>query len=522
MPKKILLIENDQAFAGDISTSLEASGFEVRVTGDGREGIDLAREWGPEAVVLSVELPGMSGYLVCQKLKKDEALKALPLVLTSAEATEETFEKHRTLKARADEYLFKPYTAEALIEKLGALVGLPEGHAAPDDAEEVVSLEEDLGLEVSTEVSAEGSPDAELGLDALDDEPVAGEGGAAAEDEDLRLFDDAFEDLSAASPAAGAIDDELRGEQALEMDDLDAAAASLPEEEEGTARTDLSALDGDTDEALGAFGVADEELEAPPPAPPSPARAVRAPSADLLRKAGIKLLQEEEPPPAPPPSGRGDDAEALERELADARAALAEREDEVSRLEARNQELSRRAEEASDELERVRIEADAAAAQVRDLEAEAQGAREQTGAAEAELEELRRKLEDAERRAEAAEGEAQRSRDESAAAADALARADAFEREAEELRTELLIARGEVEGAHDEIEKRTGEMRRRLSEAEASNAKNEERIVRAYQKIKADEKVREKVRKALAIAAQLLDEVGASSEPAERRTAERD
>ena len=83
MPKKILLIENDSSFAAGISESLEASGFEVRVTGDGKEGLDLAREWSPEAVVLCVELPGMSGYLVCQKLKKDDALKALPLVLAS-------------------------------------------------------------------------------------------------------------------------------------------------------------------------------------------------------------------------------------------------------------------------------------------------------------------------------------------------------------------------------------------------------------------------------------------------------
>src|SRR5512142_809827 len=156
MPKKILLIENDSAFAAGISESLEATGFEVRTTGDGKEGLDLARDWAPDAVVLCVELPGMSGYLVCQKIKKDDALKALPLVLTSAEATEETFEKHKTLKARADEYLLKPYAPDALVDTLAALVGLPEGAGAgggEGGEEEVVSLEEEMGLEASAEGS---------------------------------------------------------------------------------------------------------------------------------------------------------------------------------------------------------------------------------------------------------------------------------------------------------------------------------------------------------------------------------
>src|SRR5512138_1437452 len=161
MSKKILLIENDQELVGRLSASLEATGFEVRATGDGKEGLDLARDWSPDAIILCVELPGMSGYLVCQKLKKDDALKAIPLVLTSAEATEETFEKHRTLKARADEYLLKPYPTAALVEKLGALVGLPEA-AAPEVAEltgeeELVSLEEELGIG-----AAEGEPGAEV------------------------------------------------------------------------------------------------------------------------------------------------------------------------------------------------------------------------------------------------------------------------------------------------------------------------------------------------------------------------
>ena len=69
--------------------------------------------------------------------------------------------------------------------------------------------------------------------------------------------------------------------------------------------------------------------------------------------------------------------------------------------------------------------------------------------------------------------------------------------------------------------RRGGEAHRRApsaTELEAATAKNEERVLRAYQKIKGDEKVRDKVRKALAIAAQLLDEdapagSGAAKEP---------
>src|SRR5512141_2402794 len=120
MPKKILLIENDSAFAGQLTESLEASGFDVRAAPEGKAGLDLAREWGPDGIVLCVELPGMSGYLVCQKLRKDDATKAIPLILTSAEATADTFEKHRALKVRADEYLIKPFVPGALFEKLTA------------------------------------------------------------------------------------------------------------------------------------------------------------------------------------------------------------------------------------------------------------------------------------------------------------------------------------------------------------------------------------------------------------------
>ncbi|HEY6100667.1 MAG TPA: response regulator [Anaeromyxobacter sp.] len=539
MAKKILFIENDSSFAGGVAESLEASGFEVRVTGDGKEGLDLAREWSPSAVVLCVELPGMSGYLVCQKLKKDDELKALPLVLTSAEATEETFEKHRTLKARADEYLLKPYAPHDLVEKLGALVGLPEARAAVVTAEEeLVSLEEEIGLEGS----AEGSPDQELpGLDleSLPDEPAARAGDEGVVDDDLKLLDDAFDGIAAPAPkdAAAALD-ELAGEKAVEGEDVDAAAASLPDEDEGSARADLGSLDAEAEAALGALGGEDESLS---PAmgvePEPPTRPVRGASADILRAAGVKLLDEEPDvsrgrpsaviaPPPPPAAERG----GGERELGEAREALrrsrdevAERDAEIRELERRIRELEHRAGDAEGEAERARARAESAAAQLRKAEAdvragrdEARRAADQAKAAEAEAADLEKKLAESERRAQAAETDARRKADEAAAAAEAVAKAEALEREADELRTELLVARGEAEGARNEVEKRTADLKKHVVEVEASAQKNEERVVKAYQKIKADEKVRDKVRKALAIAVQLLEEGLPAESPAEK------
>jgi CheY-like chemotaxis protein len=536
MAKKILLIENDSSFAAGIAESLEASGFEVRVTGDGKEGLDLAREWSPQAVVLCVELPGMSGYLVCQKLKKDDELKSLPLVLTSAEATEETFEKHRTLKARADDYLLKPYAPQALTEKIGALIGLPEIPAVPPLEEEIVSLEE----EVDIETTAEGSADRELrGLDleSLPDEPPAHAGGL---DDDLKLLDEAFDGIAVPAPddASAALDD-VTGERPVEGADLDAAAASLPDDDEGAAsRADLGALDSEAEAALGALGADDETLSSAAAVEPEPpTRPVRGASSDALRAAGAKLLAEEEhatrtivPPPPLPADLRGGEPESGEGRsaLARAREELAARDAEIRELEDRIRDLERRAGEAEGEAEHARTKADGLAGQLRKAEADARAVRddarraaELAESAEAAAADLEKKLAEAERRADTAEAELRRKAQDAAAAAEAVAKAEALEREADELRTELLVARGEAEGARSEVEKRTAELKKRVGDVEGSAQKNEERVVKAYQKIKADEKMREKVRKALAIAMQLLEE-GLPAEPAtekERRAA---
>jgi CheY-like chemotaxis protein len=538
MPKKILLIENDSAFAAQISESLEASGFDLRIAPEGKSGLDLAREWGPEAIVLCVELPGMSGYLICQKLRKNDATKEIPLILTSAEATPDTFEKHRALKVRADEYIFKPYVPADLLEKLAA-IGLPAEPAPAGDgdpSEELVSLEEEMGLEA---LAAE--PEAELpalDLQSLPDEPPPG-GDAQPQslDEDLSLLDEAFDGIAAVPlapfDASQALDLGLDGDdEDLDPSEVDAAAASLagedadaldvPDLETDAALGALGALGDDDRQELDAFDLPAESPRSAGPAqgaeaPPAPALTIAAPVTPATAPAAAVF----EPAPAPPAAPTAAPAAApvgrLERELVEARQALADarsgasaREGELRQLRARSEEAARRADDAEGMLSErdadiasLRAKLETITGQARRAESELKAAREEGRRAADELADQRARIAELEVRAEAAEAEARRQSEENAGASD---RSEALEREIEGLRTELVVARGEAEGARGEIEKRTAEFRKRIGDLEAASAKNEDRVLKAYQKIKGDEKVKDKVRKAVALVAQLLEE----------------
>jgi CRISPR/Cas system-associated protein Cas10 (large subunit of type III CRISPR-Cas system) len=70
----------------------------------------------------------------------------------------------------------------------------------------------------------------------------------------------------------------------------------------------------------------------------------------------------------------------------------------------------------------------------------------------------------------------------------------------------VSVLRAEADGLRAEAERRSADLRKRLAELEAQAVRHEERVVKAYQKIKGDERLKEKIRKALGVALQLLDE----------------
>ncbi|MBK6684636.1 MAG: response regulator [Deltaproteobacteria bacterium] len=207
----VLIIDAEEDFAGQLAQALRSNGLEPTVTADGKSGLDMAHINIPEAIVLCVELPGMSGYSICTKLKKDATLKSVPLIITSAEATQETFEHHKKLKTRAEEYLKKPFPPSELVEVLGRYVALGASNGA---SEEIIS--EDLSIDADVPPATLPDDEAFSGEEFPIEEPsppppqLRGRSGGAALDQAISALASDGHLLSGAG-----MSDDLEEEEAL-------------------------------------------------------------------------------------------------------------------------------------------------------------------------------------------------------------------------------------------------------------------------------------------------------------------
>src|SRR5437762_2611450 len=124
MPKRILLIDPDESFTQGLAAAATAAGFRASTASDSEQGMALARQDNPDLIVVCVEAQPTNGYMLCTRLKKDDRLKQIPVILTSANATPDSFEKHKKLKTRAEDYLIKPFAPHAMLQKAAELLGV--------------------------------------------------------------------------------------------------------------------------------------------------------------------------------------------------------------------------------------------------------------------------------------------------------------------------------------------------------------------------------------------------------------
>src|SRR6187551_1153683 len=143
MGQKVLVFESDANFAADLRNELTKLGCNVQVVDDGNAGLQQATSAKPDLILLSIELPRMNGFSVCNKLKKDPSLKDVPLIIMSSESSDETFEQHRKLRTRAEDYVHKPIAFGDLLARIQPFVALSAMPSRPPAATSIDADDDD-------------------------------------------------------------------------------------------------------------------------------------------------------------------------------------------------------------------------------------------------------------------------------------------------------------------------------------------------------------------------------------------
>src|SRR3954463_6138136 len=154
MAIKVLVFESDPSFAETLRTGLLKYGCEVSVVDDANSGLAAASRDKPNLILLAIELPRMNGFSVCNKLKRDAALKDVPLIIMSSDSTEETFEQHRRLRTRAEDYVHKPIAFGDLLSRIKAYVPVADGGSAPAPAEDDIVIDDDIDFDDESSAAA--------------------------------------------------------------------------------------------------------------------------------------------------------------------------------------------------------------------------------------------------------------------------------------------------------------------------------------------------------------------------------
>jgi len=113
---KVLIIEDEEILRESILNILETNGFITIEAGDGRSGVQLAKQFVPDLILCDVRMPEFNGYEVLQKLRQDPITAKIPLLFLTAENIQNVKDQAQELGAHG--YLFKPFTTAQLLQAI--------------------------------------------------------------------------------------------------------------------------------------------------------------------------------------------------------------------------------------------------------------------------------------------------------------------------------------------------------------------------------------------------------------------
>lgn len=119
---KILIVDDDKDLLKFLHSSLKSRGFIVDSTENGKIGLSLTEKMDYDLIILDINLPGMNGCEICQKIRQQG--KATPILMLTVST--EIDSKVELLNKGADDYLTKPFSFKELFARINALLRRPQ------------------------------------------------------------------------------------------------------------------------------------------------------------------------------------------------------------------------------------------------------------------------------------------------------------------------------------------------------------------------------------------------------------
>ena len=120
MAKKVLVVEDNELNLKLFCDLLRAHGMTAEPVRDGREAVARARAFGPDLIVMDIQMPHVTGYEIILELKADDVLSTIPVMAVTAYAGRE--DEDRIRAAGADAYISKPISLARFMEAVRAFV----------------------------------------------------------------------------------------------------------------------------------------------------------------------------------------------------------------------------------------------------------------------------------------------------------------------------------------------------------------------------------------------------------------
>jgi CheY-like chemotaxis protein len=122
MPKRILIIEDEEILMNLLQRKLIQEGYEVSIARDGDEGLKLMKEASPDLILLDILMPRMGGIEVMEAMQKDDGLKNIPVVIISNSGQPVEIDKAQKLGAK--DWLIKTeFDPQEVVEKVKKQIG---------------------------------------------------------------------------------------------------------------------------------------------------------------------------------------------------------------------------------------------------------------------------------------------------------------------------------------------------------------------------------------------------------------